>query len=316
MFVDRRFLVTGATGFIGATLTRRLVREGAEVHVLVRASSDLWRLEGMLDSIQLHQVDLRDADRLRDAVAQIKPTIIYHCAAFGGYPDQTDAELMLETNLRGTLNLLRALTDHPYECLVNTGSSSEYGLKTAPMREDDRLEPVSFYGVTKVSATLACQATARATGRPIVTLRPFSPFGPYEEPTRLIPTVIMSCLLEKDPELTSGDQVRDFIFVEDVVDCFLRLAETRLPPGEIINVGGGRQHTVREVVERIIALCGASVSPKWGTIPKRPHEATTWVADISKAKTLLHWQPSTNLDEGLQKTIAWFKEHMSLYASA
>ena len=315
-FTDAPVLVTGASGFIGSNLARRLLQEQANVHLLIREQSDLWRLEGIVDQVHLHRVDLGEASRLRDVVAAVKPSAIYHCAAFGGYPDERDPQAIMEANVRGTVNLLQAAAVAPEAWVINTGSSSEYGIKSAPMKEDDRLEPINVYGVTKAAATLFCQMTARATRQPIVTARLFSPYGPYEDSTRLIPSVIRSCLLGQAPDVTSGEQVRDFIFIDDVVDCYLQIPGASLQPVEVLNVGSGRQTSVREVIQRIVELCGASVQPRWGAMPRRPNETTTWVADLSKITSSLGWRPATSLDEGLRKTIAWFTAHMSLYASA
>lgn len=315
-FTDAQVLVTGSTGFVGSNLTHRLLQEQACVHLLTREQSDLWRLEDVLDRVQIHRVDARDASRLQDVVSAVKPSVIYHCAAFGGSLDEQDPEAIMETNIRGTINLLRAASVYPDACVINTGSSSEYGVKSAPMKEDDLLEPISLYGVTKAAATLCCQMMARATRQPIVTVRLFSPYGPYEDSTRLIPSVIRWCLLGQAPEVTSGEQVRDFVFIEDVVDCYLRIPGAGLRPGAILNVGSGRQMTVRGVVQRIIELSGTSVQPRWGAIPLRPNETTTWVADLSKVRTALGWQPTTTLDEGLRKTIAWFNAHRSLSVCA
>jgi len=314
-FADARVLVTGATGFVSANLTRRLLQEGANVHLLLRDQSDPWRLADVLDRVQIHRADLREATRLADVMSAVKPDLIYHCAAFGGYPGETDFDAIVDTNLRGTINLLQAVSRHSYRCVVHAGSSSEYGMKSAPMKEDDILEPITPYGVTKAAATLYCQMTARATAKPIVTARLFSPYGPYEESGRLIPSVIRACLLGEDPEVTEGRQVRDFVFIDDVVDCLLRLPDAGLRPGEILNVGSGRQTSVRDVVQRIVELTGTSARPRWGTAAPRPYETTTWVADLSKVRSLVGWQPMTDLDEGLRQTIAWFSEHLRLYAT-
>ncbi|GFP42774.1 hypothetical protein HKBW3C_01898 [Candidatus Hakubella thermalkaliphila] len=310
-FLDKPLLVTGATGFIGACLTRRLVKEGAEVHILTRQHSNKWRIHDIIHDVWEHHVDLRESKRLQKIISEIKPKVIFHCATYGGYPFQQETDKIVETNIIGTVNLVNALSAIDYECFINTGSSSEYGLKSKPMSEDDLLEALTAYGASKAAATLFCQAVARSTQRPIITLRLFSPYGPYEEPTRLIPYVIKCCLSGENPQLTSGEQTRDFVFIEDVIDLYLRVAASPPHPGEIVNVGSGNQWSVREVVEKIMALCGAKVQPLWGATPSRPFETTVWVADISKAKAILNWVPQTSLDEGLSRTITWHRSWIS-----
>lgn len=304
------FLITGATGFIGANLARRLIKEGAEVHILTRKQSNRWRLQDILQKVHEHRVDLRDYERLFKVVQDTRPKFIFHCATYGSYPFQKEENEIIETNILGTINLLRALSDIDYRCFVNTGSSSEYGIKSKPMSEEDLLEPISTYGVSKAATTLFCQAMAKREKRPIVTLRLFSPYGPYEEATRLIPTVIISCLRNENPRLSSPHGMRDFNFVEDIVDAYLKVIETPNIAGEIFNIGCGEQHSVGEVVDTIIKLSGRKVKPIWGSVSPRPNEPSIWQADISKAKELLGWHPRYSLREGLSKTIEWFERNL------
>ena len=306
----KRVLITGAAGFVGARLTRRLVNLGAEVHILTRKRSNRWRLEGLCDRVCDHSTDLLDIEKLRLVVKEIRPEIIFHCAAHGGYPFQQDSEQIILTNFRGTFNLLDSLKDVDFQCLVHTGSSSEYGHKSHPMSEDDVLEPLSAYGVSKAASTLLCRAVARAEKRPIVTLRLFSVYGYFEEPSRLIPHTIDTCLRGINPELTDGTPVRDFVFVEDVVDLCLLVGLRRPVYPEIFNVGSGIQRTVREVVDTIIALMGSRVEARWGTLSRRPFEPTTWVAEVSKAKQVFGWSPRYDLDAGLGLTIDWQRERL------
>jgi nucleoside-diphosphate-sugar epimerase len=307
------FLITGATGFIGANLARRLIKEDAEVHILTRKQSNRWRLQDILQKVQEHQVDLRDYERLFKVVQATRPKFIFHCTTYGGYPFQREENKIIETNILGTINLLKALSDIDYRYFVNTGSSSEYGIKSKPMSEEDLLEPISAYGVSKAAITLFCQAMATREKRPIVTLRLFSPYGPYEEATRLIPTVIISCLRDKSLRLSSPQGLRDFNFVEDVVDAYLKVIETPNIAGEIFNIGCGEQHSVGEVVNKIVELIGNKVRPEWGSVPKRAIEPNVWQADITKAKNVLKWKPKYSLEKGLAKTIKWFMENMNLY---
>ncbi|RLB83504.1 MAG: NAD-dependent dehydratase [Deltaproteobacteria bacterium] len=303
--MSKRFLVTGATGFVGANLVRRLVKNGDEVHILTRQESNKWRIVDILDQVTEHQVDLRDRFRLQSTLSRVRPDIVYHCAAYGAYSFQQDAIQIAEVNLMGTVNLVMALMEVGYECLINTGSSSEYGRKAKPMAEGDLLEPITAYAATKAAATLFCQAIARSRQQPILTLRLFSPYGPYEDSTRLIPAVIKKCLAGEALELSSGEEARDFFFVDDLVDLYLRVASLRWSPGDIVNVGSGKQHTVREIVNNVIALTGANVRPLWGALPPRDFDTKFWVADITKAKLLFDWTPKVSLDEGLRRTIEW-----------
>ncbi len=312
----KTILITGATGFIGSNLARRLVQAGCNVHILTREKSNKWRIRDILSLVREYSCDLRDSNQVVRLVTNIRPNIIYHLATYGGYPSfQQDLSTMIETNIKGTINLVTALSKADYEVFVNTGTSSEYGLKTKPMVETSLLEPANHYGASKASVSLFCQVFTKSFDQPIITLRPFSVYGYYEEPTRLIPTVITSCLRGKDINLTEGKQVRDFVFIEDVIDAYLKASLSTRVHGEIINIGSGTQHTVKEVVSKILELCGNPVEAHWGVLPYRGGETSYWVADNSKARQLLDWEPQSSLEQGLLKTINWFKENLHLYGA-
>lgn len=310
----KEILITGATGFIGANLTRYLINLGCRPHIIIRKESNLWRINKFLKKVNLHYVDLRDKERVKQTISRIKPKVIYHCATYGGYPYEKDFYKIIQTNIIGTLNLLNACTRFNFDCFINTGTSSEYGIKKQPMKESDLPEPLTDYGVSKASVTLFCQTVARREKLPIVTLRLFSPYGYYEEQNRLIPTVILSCLNKESPKLSSPRSIRDFIFVEDVMEAFIKVVENSDKiKGEILNIGYGRQHSVGDIVSKIISLVPEKVKPLWQSVSNPRIEPSIWVADISKTKKLLNWHPRHNLDQGLKKTIDWFRKNIGLY---
>lgn len=314
MLNRKKILITGATGFVGACLTHRLVEMNCNVYLFSRKNSNKWRIESILDRVKNFDVDLRDYDQIEQLVLEIKPDIIYHLATYGGYPFQKEFNKIIETNILGTANLLNACTKIDFECFVNTGSSSEYGLKKHPMSENDVLEPINDYGVSKAGATLYCQSLARSNQLPVVTLRLFSPYGYFEDPLRLVPYVIKSCLLDEAPKLASADSVRDFIFVEDVIDVYIKIINSNFNYGEIFNVGSGEQHSIEEIVKIIIELIGTEVKPQWGALSKRPNEPDIWISDNSKIRHALKWKPTNDLRTGLRKTIDWIKDNLKYYS--
>ena len=309
----KRVLISGATGFIGANLVRKCLEAEAKVHIITRTTSNKWRIGDVLKDVNEFCVDLLDYERLKAVVSKIKADIIFHTATYGGYPYQKDVDNIIQTNIIGTVNLLNACLKVGFNIFVNTGSSSEYGVKSKPANEVDLLEPNNNYGVVKASATLFCQSKARSEKLPIITLRLFSPYGYYEEATRFVPSVIISCLREKNPKVSSPEPVRDFVFIGDVLDAYVKAANIPSIGGEIFNIGYSQQHSVGEVVNKIIELTGGRVSPEWGCIPKRANEPTVWQADISKAKNIFKWKPKHILEEGLNKTVKWFEENLFLY---
>jgi nucleoside-diphosphate-sugar epimerase len=301
-----RVLITGGSGFIGACLARNLLAEGHEVHLLLRPEAKTWRLVGLDTQFTTQCADLCDLAAVRRAVEACRPEVVYHLAAHGAYPFQCDRAGILATNLLGTANLLDALGGHDYRALVNAGSSSEYGHKDGPMREDDRLEPRTDYAVAKAAATLLCQAEAHK-GRPVTTVRVFSAYGPWEEPSRLVPYVMGCCARGEVPRVTAGQQPRDFIYVEDVVELFKVAARQPAARGQLLHAGSGKQHTVRDMIETILAVCGGTGGrAEYGAAARRPDEPTAWVADIARTTELTGWRPRHDLRAGIQRMWHWF----------
>jgi nucleoside-diphosphate-sugar epimerase len=301
-----RVLITGGSGFIGACLARDLIDAGHDVHLLLRPEARTWRLAGLDARYTRHAADLRDADAVRRAVEACRPEVIYHLATHGAYPSQRDRATILATNLQGTANLLDALEGHDYRALVHAGSSSEYGHKAAPMREDDLLEPRTDYAVTKAAATLLCLAEAHK-GRPVTAVRVFSAYGPWEEPTRLVPYVMECCFRGEPPRVSCGFQPRDFIYVADVVELLKVAAHHPQARGQVLHAGTGRPRTVRDMIEMIVAVCGGGrVRAQYGAAPMRGDEPSCWLASIDRTTDLTGWRPRHDLRGGVEGMWQWF----------
>src|SRR5438093_4515749 len=193
-----RALVTGAAGFVGANLTRRLLADGHEVHLVMRPRSRRWRIEELLGDVAVHEVDLEDVEGLVGAVRDARAEWIFHLGARGAYSWQTDVSEILRANVLGTANLLDAATRGGFAAFVHAGTSSEYGFKDHAPSEDELVEPASAYAVAKASATMLCRLFAQR-GHRIVVLRLYSLFGPWEEPGRLLPNLILRGLAGELP---------------------------------------------------------------------------------------------------------------------
>ena len=311
---DKRALVTGAAGFVGANLIKQLLRHGAQVHAVVRPTTRLWRIEDDLPALVLHVSDLTDHHRLQSAVDAARPDVVFHLAAPGGHPATPQARVeFLASAVLGTAHLLEALAPLDYQRLVVAGSSLEYGPRLVPHTESDRLEPTTARGTAKAAASLLCLQRARAERRPIVVLRLFSVYGCWENPSRLIPTVIRSVLRGADVLLTAPGVRHDFVFVEDVVDAMLLAAARRGADGEVINIGSGQQWSNEDIVDQVQQLTGRTVPVRAGEYPAQPADTGYWVADIRKAAAVLGWRPRHDLARGLQKTIEWFRVHQDAH---
>lgn len=304
----RRAVLSGGTGFVGANLARRLLRDGHEVHLLVRPGNSSWRIEEIRNQVGIHVCDLTDADGLEAALQAIRPDWIFHLAVHGAYPSQADTDKMVATNVVGTVNLVSAAVRVGFEAFVNTGSSSEYGFKDHAPSETEALEPNSAYAVTKASATLFCRYTAMTKQVRLPTLRLYSVYGPYEEPSRLMPQLVVRGLAGDLPALANPEIARDFVHADDAIEAYIRAASQPLAePGPIYNIGTGQQTTLRELVDIVRRRLGISVRPAWESMAARSWDTNIWVADPARANRELGWVPKLDVDQGFAELVCWFE---------
>lgn len=300
-----KVLVTGATGFVGARFVRHLLMKGDEVHIIARTPSNLGRLQDVADRIMVHEADLTSATLLTEVVSKIPLGRIFHFANQGVHAgDSIPAERFHEVNTQGLANLLEALRPLTYEAFVNVGSSSEYGLTDAPMRESDVCTPVSAYGISKLKATALATAEANEHGKPVATFRIFSPYGPEDDARRLIPTVVRSLKDGSAFMRPHPDAKRDYIYVDDIVELLYDAASVlKEHAGEVFNVGRGEELRADVVVAEIARLMGKSIDGVPQAAILAPTEPARWVADMTKTFAAFSWRPTTSLEEGLTRTI-------------
>lgn len=314
-FNGKRVFVTGATGFIGSHLVRRLVNAGADVHILLRNNSSTYRINDVIKRLHLWHVDITDYKSLCLCYREIKPEIIFHLAVFRNVERVPELiEPMFEINLRGTANLLRAIADEGVvlECFINTGTCEEYGDGPVPFEETQRESPVSPYSASKVAATYLCQMLFKTKGMPIVTLRPFLTYGPYQLSDMFVPSLISHCIQGKNFSMTLGDQTREFNYIDDIIDAYLLVPGRKDAIGEIINIGNGIEYNVRDVGDKIISMMKSKNQLLVGSLPKRPGEARNFYCNNEKAKRLLGWSSKISLDDGLKRTIKWYRSNYNL----
>lgn len=315
MLKSNRVLITGATGFVGSNLARKLLQDGHEVHILSQPSLNKWRLIDVLPKLNEHVGDLLEAEELKRLIREIKPEIIFHLAAAGVFGGVSPSEEeLIKVNFLGTVNLINACDEINYKCFVNTGSSSEYGPKDEPMKETDICQPINTYGISKLAALLYGSFIAKTKNRPIIGLRLFSPFGPFDTNQRLIPYVIIKALQNEEILLSNAKGVRDFIFTEDLIEVYLKSINLASQfKGEIFNLGSGKETPVSQIVEIISELTNTKSKIKWDQAPHRPWDTAHWQADINKISDCFNWNPGYSLKQGLEKTIQWFKNNLFLY---
>jgi nucleoside-diphosphate-sugar epimerase len=312
---NKRVLVTGGTGFIASHLCHRLVEEGARLSVLTRydCATSAVRLADIRDRIEPVEADLRNPDGLRK-IAKIKPHLIYHCAAYnhvgGSFENVSEA---IDVNGKGTVNLLEAYEE--YERFIYISSSEVYGYQeTVPFSEGLNPRPISPYAVGKYAGELYARLKSHVAKKPVVVLRPFNAFGPYQSPRAVIAELVIDCLRGEDVVTTEGIQTREFNYVENLIDGFVLAGLKEEALGEVINLGSGREISIRELATMIHNLSGSKSRLRIGDLPYRPTEIWRMVSDSRKAKRILGWSPKVDLEEGLSKTIAWYRKFDAVFA--
>jgi dolichol-phosphate mannosyltransferase len=309
-----RALVTGAGGFVGANLVEELAQQGHDVVAWVRPGSDNWRLDHLAGDVEVSDVDLLEPEAIHSGVAHAKPDWVFHLAAHGAYSWQRDPEIIMQTNLVAAVHLLSACQSHGFEAFINAGSSSEYGSKDHAPVEGDLPEPNSDYAVMKAATTLHGRFVAERDDVHVVTLRLYSVFGPWEQPGRLMPTLVARGLQGDLPPLVSPDTPRDFISVRDANRAFLAAAQhTELERGSVLNIGSGRETKLREVVDIARAELGIEAEPQWGTEPQRLWDTAVWVSDPTLARERLGWVAEDDVATGFSALADWLREHPEVH---
>jgi len=304
-FAGRLVLVSGASGHLGSQLVSQLLLCKAKVTLLVRYKKNLWRLPKA--PLNIHEADLRTLNAGEISKVIGPQELVYHLAACGVNPHDCDEWTMMESNVMGTLNMLRLARHLKVRRLVHCGSCFEYGAGIS-LTEESPLRPVSLYGASKAAAGMVVDTFGRTHGLNTVTLRPFTFYGPFDNSQRLVASVISNIIQGKPVELTDGKACRDWVFVQDVVGAFLRAGMIKGIEGQVFNVSSGKSLSVRQVVEHIVPLVGLPADIRWGALPQRACELTVCCGNPDKAKALLSWQAGTGLSEGLKWTVDWFKK--------
>jgi nucleoside-diphosphate-sugar epimerase len=301
-----RTVVTGAGGFVGANLVRELLSRGHDVIAVVRPGNQSWRLAGLVGELQIAELDLTDRDAITLLIARQRPTVVFHLAAHGAYSWQKDLTYMLAVNVAATEVILQAALSVG-ATVINAGSSSEYGAVDHPPRESELVRPNSYYAISKVAATHLCQLAAARHGLRAATLRLYSVYGPWEEPGRLMPTLVRSCRGGEWPPLVDPSIARDFVWVGDVCDAFIRAAEVSWSAtGSVLNIASGTQTTLGQLVDLAATVFSIGKAPDWGTMPSRDWDTSIWVGDPSRARQEIGWTAGTSLSDGLALLSAWF----------
>jgi dTDP-glucose 4,6-dehydratase len=318
-WAGKRVLVTGAGGFIGSHLTERLAQSGASTRALVHYNAQ--GAAGWLDQssvrndVEVLAGDIADRDSVRQAMKDVE--VVFHLAALIAIPYSYHAPASyVRTNIEGTLNILQAARELDVERVVHTSTSEVYGTaRFVPITEEHPLQGQSPYSASKIGADKLVEAFHLSFGVPVVTVRPFNTFGPRQSARAVIPTIIMQCLTGTTVRLGSLHPTRDLNYVSNTVEGFLQAASVSEATGKTINLGSGREISIGELAKTIARLVNQDVKIEQDEQRIRPggSEVERLLADNTLAQTILGWKPAVSLEEGLQLTIDWMRQHLDIY---
>lgn len=312
-------LVTGAGGFIGSHLVEKLVELGYGVRAFIRYNSrSNW---GWLENskyrnkIEVYSGDIRDFDSVYEVMKGCNT--VYHLAALIGIPYSYISPLAyIKTNIEGAYNILQSAKQLGPENIIITSTSETYGsAKYVPIDEAHPKVPQSPYAATKAAADQIALSYNKSFNLPVKVIRPFNTYGPRQSARAIIPSIVVQALTNDKIYLGSLSPTRDFTYVEDIVNGFIKAAELKRCIGEVINLGSGFEISVGDLANKVLSLMEKNV--KIISDPKRirplQSEVERLYADTTKAKALFAWKPRVSFDKGLKNTIEWIANHMEIY---
>ncbi len=317
----KKIVVTGASGFLGSHLVEHLVTHGARVRAFIHYNSrndrGLLELvdETILGEVEVVTGDLQDQEAVRLALKGCE--IVFHLGALVAIPYSYLHPLnFVQTNILGTTHVLNAALAHGVGRLVHTSTSEAYGTaQYQPMDEKHPLVAQSPYAASKIAADKLAESYYLSFGLPVATIRPFNAYGPRQSARAVIPTIIAQALSQDVIRLGATSPRRDFTYVSDTIEGFLRIAECDPAIGQVVNLGCGQAVPISDIVAQVGAILGRplSILPEPNRLRPTHSEVRLLVADNHKAATLLGWQPTVSLEEGLRKTLDWIAQHLSSY---
>lgn len=319
---NKKVLVTGACGFIGSHLVERLLAEGCKVRAFVYYNSfnswgwlDSFR-PGILKKIDIFTGDVRDPNGVRKAVNGTE--IVFHLAALIGIPfSYHSPDSYIDTNIKGTLNILQASKDFKIKRVVVTSTSEVYGTaRYVPIDENHPLQAQSPYSATKIAADKIAESFCLSFNLPVTIARPFNTFGPRQSARAIIPTVIIQTLSTKTKMIKLGNlfPTRDMNYVTDVCDAFVEIIKSDKTVGKTINICSGREISIENLARLILKLMKSKKKIVLDYQRRRPKksEVERLLGDNTLIRSITSWRPKYCLEKRLLETIEWFKNKSHL----
>lgn len=288
--MEDRILITGASGFLGKHLIKKLEKTKHKIYCL--------------------STNLLEGKNVESVINKIKPSIVIHLAANVDLSrDRVTAKKNIDVNLTGTLNLVNALKKNQIRKFIFASTEEIYGDGLLPFKEDQLPKPPSSYSVTKLAGEHLCKIYASNLNFSLIIFRLATFYGPNNSVNRFFSRIILSALKNQDISLSSKNKKRDYLYIDDAINAFILAINKNLNGQYVFNIGSGKNYSLDKVIKIILKTTNSKSKLLWNKIPERSLEANEWLMNISLVKKLLDWYPIISLEEGLIKTIKSFNNY-------
>jgi UDP-glucose 4-epimerase len=314
----KRFLIVGGETFIGASLARRLVKEGREVHLITLDPLNLWRIKDLMLSVRIHNLNLSEPQEVFDVLNRIKASVIINTISYGENPGDVNVDEIYDQNFFNLLILMKQAKEVGFACFINTGSFQEYGRKPYALSETTTLEPLSHFGISKASATMYCTKEAKLSNLPIYTIRPFVPYGPYQSKYSFFSKLFINTMIDVNFNHYYANAAYDFIHIDDLVNIYLTVINQQPSNNFVFNAGSGTSHKLRDIVKFFEEIWQHNVTVDWNLysdIGYSTESAGNCFADQTNVNLLFGSQlpAQKELSIGIKETFEWFLKNQLLY---
>jgi UDP-glucose 4-epimerase len=304
-----KVLVTGGAGFVGSYVVRELVAGGSDISVILRNPDAAWRLSGVLADLRVVRADLADREAVARALGELRPDAVVHLA-WDGVLGSARNDLAQVRNVGLSLMVAEEAARAGAGAWIGLGSQAEYGPCPDRVDETAPTRPTTLYGAAKLAVCIAAERVAALAGMRFAWLRLFSSYGPKDNPAWMIPYLMLSLLRSERPRLTGGEQLWDYVYVEDVARAIAAVTLSS-DASNVFNLGSGQVASIRSIAEQIRDRIDPKLPLDFGAIPYRPDQVMHLEADVRRLRRATGWRPQTTLDTGLARTLEWYREHPS-----
>ena len=313
-----KILLTGCTGFIGSSIAKTLLADNHEIHAAIRPNSDLWRILDVKDELNIHYMELNSVDKIREVLEKNRiDTVVHTVGVVRGF-SLKDQENVIDYNFQLTVNVLNAAALSPnVNLFINTGTSREYGSDESPLLETKQEEPNDLYSLSKLAGTYYTRIIGKSNNLTTVTLRIFTPYGPFDSLPKLIPYVIVNSMTKSPIFINTPYSRRDYIHVADIALAYSLILKSyqNIEKGDVFNIGSGKCTTTADLTSMITDIMGTRNLVKMNNEQIINDKHFSLCSSNEKAKQKLKWIPKYPLKDGIKNTVDWYVENLEKFES-